>query len=101
MSSLSLKLPIFRFSFWPRSELKMSRFAGLRSGKDIVARGGAEFARSLVMLDLIDEYRLFIHPVALGVGLPLFAELPKPVDLKLVSSSTFASGVAAHVYQRA
>lgn len=70
-------------------------------GKDIVAHGGAGFAQSIARLGLIDEYRLVVHPAALGVGLPLFAELPKPVDLKLVSTSIFGSGAAAHVYRPA
>jgi dihydrofolate reductase len=69
-------------------------------GRDILAHGGAGFARSLARLDLIDEYRLLIHPVALGAGLPLFTELPKPLDLSLVSTTIFRSGVAAHVYRR-
>jgi len=70
-------------------------------GKDILAHGGACFARSLVKLGLIDEYRLLIHPVAIGSGLPLFSDLPKPMDLKLVSTSVFRSGVAAFVYRPA
>jgi len=68
-------------------------------GKDIVAHGGAGFAQSLARLGLIDEYQLLVHPVALGDGLSLFADLPKLVDLKLVSTSIFGSGVAAHVYR--
>ncbi|HEV2881040.1 MAG TPA: dihydrofolate reductase family protein [Pyrinomonadaceae bacterium] len=68
-------------------------------GKDILAHGGAGFARSLVKLGLIDEFRLLIHPVALGSGLPLFTDLPRPRDLKLMSVSIFGSGVAAHVYR--
>ena len=70
-------------------------------GKDILAHGGAGFAQSLARLGLIDEYRLVVHPVALGVGLPLFAELPMPLDLKLVGTSIFASGVVAQVYRPA
>jgi dihydrofolate reductase len=70
-------------------------------GKDIVAHGGASFARSLVKLGLVDEYRLLVHPVVLGDGLPLFADLEKPADLKLISTSIFGSGVAAHVYRPA
>jgi len=70
-----------------------------QSGKDILAHGGASFAQSLVGQNLIDEYRLVIHPVVLGKGLPLFAGLSKPVDLKLVSKTEFNSGVVAHVYQ--
>lgn len=72
-----------------------------QSGKDIVAHGGARFAQSLIKLGLVDEYRLLVHPVVLGVGLPLFCELPKPVNLKLLSTSIFKSGVAAHVYRAA
>ncbi|HWT99626.1 MAG TPA: dihydrofolate reductase family protein [Terriglobales bacterium] len=68
-------------------------------GKDMLAHGGASFARSLVRLGLIDEYRLLVHPVALGQGLPLFAELEQPRDLKLVSVTAFAGGCVAHVYR--
>ena len=56
-------------------------------GKDILAHGGAGFAQSLVRLGLVDEYRLVIHPAALGRGLALFSGLSKPLDLKLVSST--------------
>jgi riboflavin biosynthesis pyrimidine reductase len=68
-------------------------------GNDILAHGGAGFARSLVKLGLIDEFRLLIHPVALGSGLPLFADLPRPRDLKLISVSIFCTGAAAHGYR--
>ncbi|HVJ41645.1 MAG TPA: dihydrofolate reductase family protein [Dongiaceae bacterium] len=68
-------------------------------GKDILAHGGAGFAGSLVRLGLIDEYRLLVHPVALGRGLPLFADLPQPRDLKLVSATAFGGGCVAHVYR--
>jgi len=67
-------------------------------GKDIFAHGGAGFARSLTQLGLIDEYRLLIHPVAIGSGLSLFSDLKQPIDLKLVSASVFQSGAVAHVY---
>jgi dihydrofolate reductase len=60
-------------------------------GNDILAHGGAGFARSLVKLDLIDEFRLLIHPVALGNGLPLFADLPRPLKLVLRSASSAPS----------
>ncbi|HEV8388890.1 MAG TPA: dihydrofolate reductase family protein [Dongiaceae bacterium] len=70
-------------------------------GKPILAHGGAGFARSLVRHGLIDEYRLLIHPVALGHGLPLFSELPKPMDLKLVGATSFDGGAVAHIYRPA
>jgi dihydrofolate reductase len=70
-------------------------------GKDIVAHGGAGFARSLVSSGLIDEYQLVVHPVALGRGLPLFSQLPQPLALTLVSTTRFAGGAMAHVLRPA
>lgn len=70
-------------------------------GRDILAHGGAAFAQSLVELDLIDEYRLVVHPVVLGRGLPLFAKAARPLELELVELVRFPKGVAAHVYRRA
>ncbi|HEX2510307.1 MAG TPA: dihydrofolate reductase family protein, partial [Microvirga sp.] len=54
-------------------------------GKEILAHGGAGFARSLVQLGLVDEYRLLVHPVALGRGLSLFSGLSEPVSSRLSS----------------
>jgi len=68
-------------------------------GKDILAHGGASFMQSLAKADLIDEYRLLTHPVALGSGLPLFSALSKPLHLKLVGTTMFNSGAVAHVYR--
>ena len=70
-------------------------------GKDILAHGGARFAQSLAKAGVIDEYQLVIHPVALGKGLSIFTELPKPVYLNLISTTEFKSGVVAHVYRPA
>jgi len=69
-----------------------------QSGKNILAHGGASFAQSLVEGNLIDEYRLVIHPVSLGNGRALFSRLTKPLNLKLDSCTKFDSGVVAHVY---
>jgi dihydrofolate reductase len=68
-------------------------------GKDIVAHGGASFAQSLVQRNLVDEYWLLTHPVALGRGLPLFAKLPAPLDLELLDCRTFPRGAVARVYR--
>jgi dihydrofolate reductase len=68
------------------------------SGKDIVAHGGAGFARSLSRLRLVDEYRLLVHPVVLGSGLPMFAD---PMDLRLISAKAFDGGAIAQVYRPA
>ena len=70
-------------------------------GKDLIAYGGASFVRDLIRHDLIDEYRLVIHPVALGKGLGIFDGLEKPLALKLVSSSAFPGGTTARIFARA
>jgi dihydrofolate reductase len=69
-------------------------------GKDIIAHGGASFAQSLVRFDLVDEYRLVVHPVVLGRGLPLFSQAEAPLVLELVELVRFPKGTAAHVYKR-
>ena len=77
--------------------------AGLKAGAGgpIVAHGGAGFARSLVALDLVDEYALLVHPIALGRGMPIFQGLAAPRPLRLVGSTAFPGGSVAQVYRRA
>ena len=70
-------------------------------GKPVIAHGGASFARSLIAQNLIDEYALMVHPIALGRGLPIFSDLQEPRRLKLVSSKAFAGGSVAQVYRPA
>jgi dihydrofolate reductase len=70
-------------------------------GKPLIAYGGVSFARELIKHDLIDEYRLVVHPVALGKGLAIFDGLEKPRALKLVSSSAFPGGATAQIFARA
>jgi len=70
-----------------------------QEGKFILAHGGAGFARSLVKYGLIDEYRLLIHPVFLGNGLPLFSTIQNPLNLILESSTVLKSGIIANIYK--
>jgi len=62
------------------------------------AIGGAGFMRSLIATDLIDEYVLATHPVALGSGLPIFTDLTKPLYLKSVDVKSFSGGAIARTY---
>lgn len=68
-------------------------------GKDVLVHGGASLVQSLARLGLVDEYRLRIHPVALGDGLPLFKDLPHALTLRLVSATTFDTGAVVHIYR--
>lgn len=63
--------------------------------------GGADLAATLTKLGLVDEYRLFVSPVVLGAGAPYFPALGKRMDLELVETRTFGSGVVYLRYRRA
>jgi dihydrofolate reductase len=67
---------------------------------EILVHGGISFARSLVRLDLVDEYQLTIFPYLAGRGQPLFADEDGPRELELVSSTAFGNGVVGLVYRR-
>lgn len=69
-----------------------------QSGKDIWLYGGAGLITSFIKLGLVDEFRLSVHPVVLGEGKPLFSDLKERVNLKLVHTRAFASGVVQLIY---
>jgi dihydrofolate reductase len=52
-------------------------------------------------LGLIDEYRLYVQPVVLGSGKPMFPALGDAINLRLVETRTFGSGVVYLCYQHA
>jgi dihydrofolate reductase len=68
-------------------------------GPDVIAWGGARFAGALAAADLIDEYRLLVQPLVLGVGRALFGDLPGSRHLNLVEATSFPSGVVVHIYR--
>ncbi|MFJ1709655.1 dihydrofolate reductase family protein [Kitasatospora sp. NPDC088346] len=71
-----------------------------RPGGDM-ALGGADLAATFLRLDLIDEYRLYVHPVLLGRGRRLFPELDARIALRPVGARTFGNGVVLLTYRRA
>src|SRR5262245_31504238 len=64
------------------------------SGKGLFT-GAVKLPMALAELGLIDEYEFVVHPRLAGHGPTLFAELSKPIDLKLVSRLEFGSGAVA------
>jgi dihydrofolate reductase len=90
---------------WPESRIASGdlaeEIAALKRepGNDLIAHGGANFASALSRERLVDEYRLVIHPAALGAGLPLFAGLAEPLHLELVEAHAYPTGAAIHVYR--
>ena len=63
-----------------------------RDGKDMVVYGGASFDSSLIKLGLIDEFLLFINPVAIGIGMTIFKDLNEIQKFNMVKSKAFDSG---------
>jgi dihydrofolate reductase len=68
-------------------------------GGDLVL-GGARLAETFRQHDLIDEYRIYLHPVLLGGGHRLFQPARDKHGLRLVETSVFGSGVVLLRYQR-
>ncbi len=61
--------------------------------------GGAQLVPALIQSGLVDEYRLFVQPILMGDGRPIFPVLNEAVRLKLVETHTFHSGVVYLRYQ--
>ena len=68
-------------------------------GGDLVV-GGADLATTFMRLDLIDEYRLYVHPVVIGRGKHLFPASNTRISLQLAETRTFGSGVVLLRYHR-
>ncbi|MCW3041315.1 MAG: deaminase [Solirubrobacterales bacterium] len=83
-----------------RGELRAELAALREAVNGDVAVGGATLAAEASRLGLIDEYRLFVHPVAVGGGRPFFPAGHR-VDLDLVESRTFGSRVTYLRYRAA
>jgi dihydrofolate reductase len=72
-----------------------------REEKDIVVLGSGELLQSLMARDLVDEYRLMIHPVVLGSGRRMFRDGGPPSTLRLADSVITTKGVVMATYQPA
>jgi dihydrofolate reductase len=69
-------------------------------GRAVNIQGSASIVQALARADLIDEYHLYVHPVLLGDGKPLFAGGPDRQDLELTGVKSYANGVVALNYER-
>jgi len=68
-------------------------------GKDMTILGSGSIVTQFADAGLIDDYMIMVDPVCLGEGTPIFKGLKQKLDLKLVSSRTFKSGVVLLNYQ--
>ena len=67
-------------------------------GKDIWLFGGAGLTTSLMNLGLVDELSLAVHPIILGGGKSLFNNINKRIQLKLIDTKTYSTGLVSLTY---
>jgi dihydrofolate reductase len=91
-------------SIWERTELAKGNLIEeinklkKQSGKDIIVYGGSSFVASLINEKLIDEFHLFINPIALGKGVATFGKLRNWQLLKLINSTICKNGIVINSY---
>jgi dihydrofolate reductase len=66
-----------------------------------LALGGADLAATFRRYDLTDGYRLYVHPVLVGAGAPLFSRSDIRTDRRLAGTRTIGNGVVLLRYERA
>lgn len=64
-----------------------------QGGKDILLFGSPSTTHSMIQQNLIDGYWLFVNPIVLGQGIPLFVDIKEKINLKLLSTQQFTNGV--------
>ena len=70
-------------------------------GKDIWLFGGAGLTTSLMNSGLVDELSLAVHPVILGGGKPLFSNIKDRINLTLIDTRTYSTGLVSLTYNLA
>ena len=78
------------------AELRKLRQQG---GKDLFIFGSADLSSTFTKNNLIDEYRLMVNPIILGLGNPLFKNTGEMLKLKLVDTKPFGNGNVLLYYQ--
>jgi dihydrofolate reductase len=71
-----------------------------QDGKDMIVYGGSALVADLVKEKLIDEFYLFVNPIALGQGVSVFGRIEDWQRLKLIKSRTFDCGIILLQYER-
>jgi dihydrofolate reductase len=68
-------------------------------GKDILLFGSPTATHALIQQNLIDGYWLFVNPIILGQGIPLFVDIKEKIKLKLLTTRQFTNGVTELNYE--
>jgi dihydrofolate reductase len=92
-------------SEWQNTDLAKGDLIGeinklkAQNGKDIIVYGGATLVSALIRAKLIDEFHLFVNPVAIGNGMTIFKELIGKQNFILAKSIAFECGIVVLNYQ--
>ena len=68
-------------------------------GKDMVIYGSGGIVSTLTQMGLIDEYRIFVNPIVLGNGKPLFKDIQSRLTLKHINTKSFGNGLVLLCYR--
>jgi len=71
-----------------------------QSGKNILIFGSPGASHSLLNAGLVDEFWIFVNPILLGQGIPLFKNISELIKLRLLNTKIFTSGVVALLYRK-
>lgn len=72
-----------------------------QAGGEIIMFGSPGAVHSLLQHNLIDEFWVFVNPILLGKGIPLFKNVQEVTKLQLVTSKAFSCGVVCLHYKKA
>ncbi len=97
--SRSLTTPIWNNSRLVKGNIaKEIRLLKDQPGRDMITYGSGQIVDSLVRQKLVDEFQIWMHPVAIGRGKALFRELQHSIPLQLSQTRTFSTGVVLLFY---
>ncbi len=71
-----------------------------KPGKDIIVYGSGRLVNSLIKSGMVDEYQLWLHPVVLGKGKPLFKNLHSRLHMKLMNIKTSAQVLLSYIIKQ-
>lgn len=71
-----------------------------QEGKNILIFGSPSASNSLLNRGLVDEFWIFLNPILIGQGIPLFKDITESVKLNLIETKTFDIGVIALHYKK-
>jgi dihydrofolate reductase len=96
----TLESPIGEYSTLAKGELRKEVEAlKNKDGKDLMVYGGGSFVSALIAEDLIDNYYLFVNPVILGKGMPIFQGLQMSQNVEVVDCFPFSCGISLMHYR--